>query len=211
MQGCISFYDGVEPVSCELGDPTGGIVATIIGDSHAMQLIPALDIASRDAGIKLVPFMKTACAVSSVPVYNATLKRNYHECEAWRERVFEQVEQLQPDYVIVIQSSHIQLDGVSDEDRDRVFHDGWVTTLNRLRRSGAEVILLSDTPYALQLVPECLSAHMSNAAACTMSRDEGTRLQNVAVESARGVRNRRSLRSHRRARVRSDTLPGDHR
>jgi hypothetical protein len=155
----------------------------LIGDSHAAHWIPALDVAARAAGIRLVPFVKSACPASEVAVFDRHLNRRYRECDAWRDRVFELVDELRPDIVLATQSSAIRVDPSAGDDPIAALEDGWVATLTRLGRTGAAVTLLSDTPYADELVPDCLSAHPDDAGACTMARQEGIRFQHSTIEA----------------------------
>lgn len=49
-----------EPISCILGDANSSRTMVVVGDSHAAQWVPALEIIARDNGWKLVTFTKSA-------------------------------------------------------------------------------------------------------------------------------------------------------
>jgi len=179
VAGCNLGYRSSELLECELGDVGGLTSVVLIGDSHAAHWIPALDIAAREAGIRLISHTKSACPVSTNTVFVHRLGRSYTECDEWRERVFQRVNQIRPDGVIVVQAS-----GLDNDHLEADYQRGWVTSIERLQTSGADVIVLSDTPYPLVHPPECLAASPSHASGCAMTRSDGVSNQMSAPEQA---------------------------
>src|SRR5690606_11785041 len=80
-----------EPISCVLGEQNGSKTIVIVGDSHAAQWIPALEIIANQIGWKLITFTKSACAFSRVEVMNGG--KPYPSCAEWRENVIDKIKE----------------------------------------------------------------------------------------------------------------------
>jgi hypothetical protein len=182
--GCHADIPVVDPKLCELGDPDGDLTAVLIGDSHAAQWAPAFESLAAESGIRFIPITKSACPAAAFTVYSTVLNRVYGECEEWRTEVFALVDELQPDVVIVTQSAQIAPHGVADTQRDQALKDAWATTVATLASSGAEVVIMADTPLPAVDVPDCLSANLDDATACVTSRAESIRFRRPGVEAA---------------------------
>ena len=52
----------------------------------------------------------------------------------------------------------------------RVWHDGMVTSLARLKDSAGKVVLLGDTPQWSRMVPACLRGHLTDMSQCNWNR-----------------------------------------
>lgn len=182
--GCHADIPDTTSETCELGDPAGAITAVLIGDSHAAQWAPALDQLGAERGIRIVPMTKSGCPVFDVPVFSSALNRVYSECDEWRQWAFGIIDELQPDVVIATQSSLFTPDGVPAGEVDATILDGYIASLNRFGEAAGSVVVLSDTPYPVGDVPDCLSGHLGDAAACTIDRAKALSYQHTDVEQA---------------------------
>jgi peptidoglycan/LPS O-acetylase OafA/YrhL len=180
--GCHADIPVTEPKVCELGDPSGGVTAVLIGDSHAAQWTPALDALAAGAGIRFLPITKSGCAAFDVPVFNSMLNREYTECDDWRANVLDLVASIRPDIVITTQSSLFTPAETDPAEADGVILDGYIATLEGLAGSADSLVVLSDTPYPAGDVPDCLSGHLDDASACTASRQSALSHRRTAVE-----------------------------
>src|SRR5205085_5265977 len=98
--GCALALAGTRPPNCVYGDPRGKVTVALVGDSHAQHWFPALELIARQRGWRFVPLTKLSCVFVDIRVWSADLKREYTECETWRENVVAQLAQLRPDLVI---------------------------------------------------------------------------------------------------------------
>jgi hypothetical protein len=93
----------------------------------------------------------------------------------WREAVFREIADIHPDLVVAANRDDYNIVGgyeIDSPDNLRVWHDGMVTSLARLKDSAGKVVLLGDTPQWSRMVPACLRGHLTNMSRCTdrMSR-----------------------------------------
>ena len=148
---------------CVHGDPNGSHVAVIYGDSHAAMWIPALDVIGKEQHWQIVQLTKPGCQAPDFRRYSPTMKREYTECAAFRTWALDQIDQLQPDLVIISSSSRdVQQwtdEGPSSDGMDQVWGDGLARVLDRVKQDTDKVVVVGDIAYPDQPGIDCLSAH----------------------------------------------------
>jgi hypothetical protein len=116
---------------------------------------------------------KSGCTPAAITVWNTNFKRAYTECDSWRAAVIERVAAERPAMVIVAGShpypSTENGARAPDDDGARLA-EGLVMTLSALAPLAEQVVLLGDTPKFAVDPPECLSAHLDDALACSEPR-----------------------------------------
>ena len=121
---------------------------------------------ARQRGWRLVPFTKFSCVFVDMRIWSPLLKREYTECEVWRERVVDRLVALRPDLVIV--ASDQELPVVVDGDDDPELQGEAVARL--IRRIPGAVAIIVDTPRSDHDVPACLAQHPKAIERCTTTR-----------------------------------------
>jgi peptidoglycan/LPS O-acetylase OafA/YrhL len=138
---------------CVLGDPKASTTVVLFGDSHAGQWLPALeDVANRNY-FRLVALTRSSCPVASVPIFSDALKREYSECETWRDLALNRIYELHPSLIIAANGDAYVSQGVP---LDR-WGEGVRRTYERLNAEGVPVAMLRDTPVPGRDVSVCLS------------------------------------------------------
>lgn len=87
------FCDGAAP--CEFGAPRGNPALLLWGDSHAAQLSPALDVAGRQAGVRILVRTKGACSPGGSPAGVRAADPRWMACAAFLDRVRNELPLLQ--------------------------------------------------------------------------------------------------------------------
>ena len=164
--GCGLSLAGSKPPACVYGDPGGAITVALVGDSHAAHWFPAIDLLARQRGWRLVPLTKFSCVFVDMRIWSPRLKREYTECEAWRERVVDRLVALRPDLVIVASAQELPV--VADSDDDPELQGAAVARL--IRRIPGAVAIIADTPRSDHDVPACLARHPEAIERCTTTR-----------------------------------------
>jgi hypothetical protein len=114
--GCALSLAGTRPPACVYGDAEGKLTVALVGDSHAAHWFPAIERLATQRGWRLVPLTKFSCVFVDLRIFSPNLKREYTECETWRENVVDRLIQLRPDLVII--SSNRYLPVVDERDSD---------------------------------------------------------------------------------------------
>ena len=83
--GCLVEERGTRSPRCVYGARRPRATVVLFGDSHAMQLFPALEQVALRRGWRLVNLTKAGCPPSTASVVSPLSRRRYPECDAWRE------------------------------------------------------------------------------------------------------------------------------
>ncbi|XVU26203.1 acyltransferase family protein [Actinoplanes sp. CA-054009] len=174
----LGYGDSKQDRPCVYGDPNGARTMYLIGDSHAAQWFAAVDGVARAQGWKLVALTKAACQLPSVLNFNVVLNKPYTECVAWRDQIVDRVVAAKPD-LVVMASNDLDNGGIYDADGKLIERPGfaddpawvqaWQKTWTRLAGVKNKV-LLQDTPYPVDVVPECAATNPRQIYKCDRSQ-----------------------------------------
>jgi hypothetical protein len=185
--GCSLFVGAVKSKPCIYGDTKSHTSVVLFGDSHAAAWSPALDRVSKQQHWRLVDFTKAACPPPEVVIL--WFGTTYPECPLWRVNALEAVAAMHPALVVMAgaryESALVKpLQGVPTG-HGSTWLDGLAATFVFLREHARRVVFISDVPAMKDLVPDCLSHHMSDVTACTTERNDAVYLpQMKAAELA---------------------------
>jgi hypothetical protein len=148
----------------------------LFGDSHAQHWFPAVERLAAEVDARFVSLTKSACPSVAVSVYLKSMKRMYHECDAWRAAMLSRIVAMRPVMVIVSNGgwyTEIAAEGRLIQippDAWRRGLDGLIAPLNDAR---IPVFVIHDTPFPGMDIPGCLARaawrHATGAGACAFS------------------------------------------
>ncbi len=190
--GCHLDLPESESPACVYGNPSSDTTVVLFGDSHAMQWFPALDRLAEQRDWRLLGFSKSACPPADIKVYSAGLRREYRECEQWREKTLGRiVREENPDLVVTSMLNRYRAredgKGLPREESNEVVVEGYASTLRTLAKSGAPVAVVEDVPSPGKDVPECVSRSLDRLQKCAFPRKEALAGPRVNVLAARQV------------------------
>lgn len=185
--GCHLPHRAVDLPQCVYGDPTALKTIVLFGDSHAAQWFPAIEQMAWETGWRLVSLTKSACPSAWVTPYNTALGRDYEECARWRLAVVRRIVAENPALVILANYSSYYMRG-PHAIRTNEWREGTRQILAEIRRSGASVIVLRDTPSPGFDMPTCLSRaswrHKDMVSACSFDRNNSLNAETFELEQA---------------------------
>jgi hypothetical protein len=181
--GCLAEEtDTRVPDTCVYGDKTATKTVVLYGDSHAGMWESALDVAGQRDHWKLVLLAKPACAVPTLHFWLETTQRPNTECDTWHTWATGRIAELKPDLVVLTSL----FTGPRDADKKDITEQQWSTgmtaTIDKAKKSGAEVVLLGDMPYLQQSAPECLVAHLDDVPSCATKASAAVNREHGAAE-----------------------------
>ncbi|MBL8279197.1 MAG: acyltransferase [Pelomonas sp.] len=147
--GCLVLFDAVDQPSCEFGDTASATTVVLFGDSHAAQWLAPLETLAKAQGWRLVALTKAVCPSVDTHVDFYVTRSRFVQCEQWRARMFERLEQLRPQMVVMASSA-----GYRDVELPR-WEAGLASTVKRLQGMGSKVAYIRDTPHTGLDVPTC--------------------------------------------------------
>jgi peptidoglycan/LPS O-acetylase OafA/YrhL len=158
---------------CTFGDRNAVRTLAVMGDSHVNSWIPAYDAFGKANGWKVIEYAKAACPPGVYPNdVDPLTNRLYTQCNTWRTKVFNRIQQIRPAYVLV--TSELRTLDIETS--------GMLETIHMLQAAGSKVIYQEDTPNPLKVgsVPDCLATHTRNIQACALDRKlPSTRLEGM--------------------------------
>lgn len=187
--GCHLDAGSTEPGECVFGDTTSSFTVALFGDSHAAQWFNALDTIAKQRGWRLLALTKLGCTPIEQITYNSTVGATYPQCKPWRANVKKRLAQERVAVVFISYSNRLQQVGVQQPFPDQVWLDGFAELIPELRATGAEPVLITDTPYPGRDVPICLSENVSSVRNCAFSRERGIRQSRLDTNIAAAVDN----------------------
>ncbi|WP_212992093.1 acyltransferase family protein [Actinoplanes auranticolor] len=172
-----AFADPEVKTPCAYGDLTSDTTVVLFGDSHAGHWFPALEAIARQRHWKLVVVTKSACSAADVVIYEDALKRRFTECVQWRRSAWRHIRSLRPAKVIMASTlPNAPLLDVTGS-LDDAWSAAWRRSLDAVKGPGTEVYYVNDTPWQARNVPDCLSAHLDDPAACARSRADAVQFR----------------------------------
>lgn len=167
--GCFVPQSEARVRQCTYGDRSGARTVVLVGDSHAMHWFPALEAIAANRGWRLVGMLKAGCPLS-LRGHDPPLK-----CDVWRGRVLHRIERrIKPDMVIAGSSDNYRVRGRRSLDASQtLMARGYLRTLERIRRTGAELFVLRDTPWAPRDTRACVVARPQRPETCGFRQGRG--------------------------------------
>ena len=190
--GCHLDLEEKRSPECVYGNPSSQTTVVLFGDSHAMQWFPALEELAKERDWRLVGFSKSACPPARISVYSTGLRREYRECEEWRERTIGRILQEEnPDLIVTSTLNRYRAredgKGLDGDANNEAVVEGYVSTLEKLRSSGAPVAVIEDVPRPEKNVPECVSRSLDNLQNCAFPRDKALEEPRINARAAEEV------------------------
>ena len=173
--GCHLDFFTTDPPPCVYGDSSSKTTVVLIGDSHAAQWLPALQVLAKRHDWRLVSLTKSACPISNVQVWNQVLKREYRECDAWHQRVLARVADEHPALAVVASASGYEL--VDSSGRTPVaqnmdaWHAGMADFLGKVAQQSGRVVYMAEDPHLPFDPLDCLASH-AQVDGCPSPRSE---------------------------------------
>lgn len=184
VDGCQDSYLASSVQNCEFGDLASNTSVVLFGDSHAGMWFPAVDLAANQHGWRLYTWTKATCPPITIPIFSPELGRNFTECETWRQNVLARIREVHPAIVILGMARHY-----SSAYGFTPYQDPWLQDMAQMvatiRQMGAKVVVVGPVPKPPFNVPDCLSAHLSDAVACT--EPISTEINEVGMAAERSV------------------------
>jgi peptidoglycan/LPS O-acetylase OafA/YrhL len=175
---CQYFQINEDRPLCPRGDTEGDKTLVLIGDSHARQWVPPLEALAERFGYTAYFLIREGCPSADVTPWMVHGGPST-DCEAFQEWAREQVEEMQPDVVLL--GSEANRRGFADDDGEHVddvptmatmYRDGMKSEIELLRPHAGRVIVIGDPPAVAVHPGRCLSERDATLEKCLSDEDE---------------------------------------
>ena len=177
LGGC-QYYPSNPDKLCPRGDLSADRTLVLVGDSHARQWIPALDILAEKYGYKAYYLVREGCPAADVTPERKTGGPSTG-CEEFQDWAVDQVAKLEPAVTILGSQSdtnrgYVDDSGtlVTDDDATlAMFEAGMKRSVERLSAHSGRTVFIGDPPSNDFQVSLCLSKRGASLRSCMAGRD----------------------------------------
>ncbi|MCV7347673.1 acyltransferase [Mycolicibacterium rhodesiae] len=189
--GCLREpYESGQP-ECAMGDTSSPTTIALVGDSHAAMWTPAFRQAAEQRHWRLEMLAKGACPLLDLPVTNPLRRMSdyFQRCPEWRSQIISRLESERPQLIVLgLWRGYGTEESLSGYQAfNAAWIDGVTRLVQRLRDTGARVLVLGPTPDPRFHVPACLSGFLDNVQACTLTRSSAVNESGIAAEATATV------------------------
>ena len=186
---CVASETETRADICPRGDLSSEKTLVLIGDSHAMMWLPALEMIANREGYVLLPIIKLGCTPFDVVAWKLDRGEEYTECSQWRTWALDQVRLAEPDVVVVGSASVVvTMDEASGKplsiaESKRAWKEGARALAEQLLAVAPEVRFIADITELPEDPAECLSNLDNTAADCTFKASDWVKDSNNLVRA----------------------------
>ncbi|TPN56875.1 acyltransferase [Mesorhizobium sp. B1-1-4] len=160
--GCVLDYETITPKPCVFGAKDAKGTIALFGDSHADHWSTPLIQAAEKRDYRVVTWLKSSCRASRLSTWSSKLKRDYAECDQWREQSIKEILALRPALVVIseiaLTSSRKMAAGKDEPDsQDAEWKAGLRSTLETFSKAGLKVAFIRDVPFNDEQVDTCVA------------------------------------------------------
>ncbi|MFD2054624.1 acyltransferase family protein [Mesorhizobium calcicola] len=160
-KSCLLDFHTVTPKPCVFGATDAAHTIVLFGDSHADHWSTPLIEAAKRNDTKVVTYLKSSCRASRLSTFNTVLKRDYTECDAWREQAISDIIRRKPRLVVISEFSIGNLTrdmpAASRAAETARWQAGLRSTLQAFSRAGVEAAVIRDTPINASFADSCVA------------------------------------------------------
>ena len=164
--GCWNYAPFATRITCQYG--RGRVRIALVGNSHAGQWLPALQVLAKKHGWTITTFLASQCNATdaSLEFYSSTKTAG---CLAYGNWALDRTRGKAFDLVITTERQSVTTLGDSWSTTMPTAVAGYTTYLKAWSAAGTKVLVLRDTPFpgkTQQSVPDCLAQHPTDETAC---------------------------------------------
>lgn len=176
LEGCNQNPASSTVITCDYGDIAAEKTIALVGGSHALQWLPALDVIGKSEGFKVVNITKSLCPFGH-------LKTSDPSCKDWNENVVAYLTDLKP-LVVVTTSTRAGQNG-EKEYVPPSYIDQW----KALEEQNIPVIGIRDNPRFPFDPADCLAQNKLDPLSCSKARSKLFLADNPAKPAEQNLEN----------------------
>ncbi|MEN1941733.1 acyltransferase family protein [Luteimonas sp. MJ174] len=145
---CDEWYHSSRVRACYFGPEDATRTAVLLGDSIGAQWFSAVQGHFNGNDWRILVLTKSACPMVDLPIFYQRIGRRYTECEEWRERALEYLDEVKPE-AIILGSSHTYAFSPQE------WREGSQRVLEHVAASAGRTYLLQPVPTLTFDAPTC--------------------------------------------------------
>jgi hypothetical protein len=149
---------------CGFGDPRAPTKVAVVGDSKALQWLPALEMLAVNNGWYLTTYTKASCALSQSKTLNGSLP--FPSCDVWNKSALGLIVTAHPDFVVTSSDARFGIGSDGKPSMDALV-TGMRASWAKITAAGAKVLVIADTPSPDFDIDQCVDDHRDDLTQCT--------------------------------------------
>lgn len=162
---CFAVEPAFQLRTCVFGARKARTSVALIGNSHAAQWLPAVELIAAQEGWRVTTYFASQCALADV-VQGFRPASAGQACLAWSRAVVDRVTHSDVDLVLISNKLSRGVPGLDLAASAVRFRSGYERVLRGLLQGGVPIVGIRDTPSPAFPVPACLAAHPHDYRAC---------------------------------------------
>ncbi len=158
--GCTQAQSRAPVKTCDFGDVSAERTVALVGGSHSLHWLPALDMIGRASGFKVINITKHGCVFSYGSFGNET-------CKEWNNSVIKLLEKINPDLVVTIGTRTRKNNGKFYEEK---ILPGYLEAWKYLEKFNIPVLAIRDSPVFPYDVANCVEMSGHDSRKCMLPR-----------------------------------------
>ncbi|MEX0426258.1 acyltransferase family protein [Nocardioides sp. DS6] len=155
-------------ITCQFGAKDPKVRIALVGNSHASHWVPALQrILRKNPDAQVTTYLTTVCYTVDLPVYRVSVAGDCQRVARWQIKA---VAQGHYDMVVMSNRTEADIRGVPPAQKVAAARNGYRDALRKFQASGAGVVVVRDTPFMVNSVPDCIAAHNLDWEQCRVPR-----------------------------------------
>ena len=154
------------PVPCEFGVVGGPVTVALVGDSKAMQWLPALERLAPRRGWRIVTYGKSACAFAAGEAESAGAP--YPSCDTFNRQVMDALRADPPDLLLTSGYASRAWDGATSS-REALVR-GLAARWTEVADLGIPLGVIADSPLSPDDLDVCTARHPRHLSLCAFDR-----------------------------------------
>ena len=189
-KGCLAWGDGYDLIECVFGK-RGGTKVALIGDSHAYHWLPAFSRVAEAEGWELHFLARAGCPANAVA--REAAGDHVRGCFDWQDQLDKWAESTTGlEHIVIANFAGSRFVGAGDYGAEQPaavtgYQEAWASLI----ATGAEVMIMKDTPFISKETWDCVVANADQMSKCDvpLSQIEATfdNAAAAAVEAGLGV------------------------
>ena len=171
---------------CVFGDRAGTQTMVVYGDSHAGMWFRALDDIATRAHWRLIALLKGGCPASPLSTQPTGGGGDFVACDKWHGYAIRRINRIDPSLLIVSQASYYVMPSGARYTSTQ-WQRGMQDLLRLVTAPRTTEVVLGNLPGGANLGPACLSQHMSDVQACSISPSRSRFVEDNRAEKRAAV------------------------
>jgi hypothetical protein len=187
-KGCLAWGDSYDLIECVFGK-RGGTKVALIGDSHAYHWLPAFSRVAEAEGWELHFLARAGCPANAVA--REAAGDHVRGCFDWQDQLDKWAESTTGlEHIVIANFAGSRFVGAGDYGAEQPaavagYQEAWAPLI----ATGAEVIIMKDTPFISKETWDCVVANADNMSKCDvpLSQIEATFDNSAAAAADAGL------------------------